>query len=262
MLELIREHRNQYAVYTAGLCQRAEMCHREAHLQGNMETEQLKQAVQFIKAGNKQAALPILKQVLQADPSNESAWLWLYSCVNHRSEKKYCLQKALAINPNNTKAREALEKLTSVDPVIPRPASSSSPEKTYYQQDPVLVTSHRIVFGGKTHALRDINSASGVKVPPNRGTGRIIALGCFFVMICSAWPTFGTSGVPSDFTLIFMLFGSAGTVIGLVISFLAKPLYVVRLVSGSGEIDEYISKDEQEVTNIVSAINNAIVEKG
>ena len=78
-----------------------------------MVSEKLNQAVQLIKSGNKIAALPILKEIVQAEPNNENAWLWLYSCVEKVEQKKYCLQQAIRINPDNQKAHEALLKLES-----------------------------------------------------------------------------------------------------------------------------------------------------
>lgn len=83
-----------------------------------MASEKLSQAVQLIKSGNKVAALPILKEVVQAEPNNENAWLWLYSCVGNVEQKKYCLQQALRINSNNQKASEALYKLEN--PIPPK----------------------------------------------------------------------------------------------------------------------------------------------
>ena len=76
-----------------------------------MSTEQLSAAVQLIKAGNKLAALPILREIVQNDPNNENAWLWLYSCVEKPEQKIYCLQQALKANPGNENARKTLEKL-------------------------------------------------------------------------------------------------------------------------------------------------------
>jgi competence protein ComEC len=83
-----------------------------------MTPDKLRQAVQLIKAGNKQSALPILKEIVQAEPNNEMAWLWLYSCVESSSQKKYCLKKALEINPDNEKARAALFKMETATPVV------------------------------------------------------------------------------------------------------------------------------------------------
>lgn len=80
-----------------------------------MASDKLNQAMQLIKAGNKQAALPLLKNIVQSEPNNEMSWLLLYSCVEPFSQKKYCLQKALEINPNNQNARTALKKLTELE---------------------------------------------------------------------------------------------------------------------------------------------------
>ena len=91
-----------------------------------MTSEKLDNAVQLIKAGNRQAALPILKGIIQANPNDENAWLWLYACVEKVDEKKYCLQRALAINPDNQPARRALANLTDS---APRPAQPVAAEK-------------------------------------------------------------------------------------------------------------------------------------
>lgn len=85
-----------------------------------MTIDKLSQAVQLIKAGNKVAALPILKEVVQAEPNNENAWLWLYSCVEKVEQKKYCLQQALKINSNNQDAYTALLKLENRMPAKPQ----------------------------------------------------------------------------------------------------------------------------------------------
>ena len=66
-----------------------------------MASEKLNYAIQLIEAGNKQAALPLLKEIIQAEPNNEMVWLWLYSCVEIISQQRYCLNKILEINPNN-----------------------------------------------------------------------------------------------------------------------------------------------------------------
>jgi hypothetical protein len=230
-----------------------------------MTTDPLSQAVQLIKAGNKPAALPLLKQLIQAEPDNELAWQWLYSCVDDVSQKKYCLKKVLEINPNNTNARNALEKLSFVDNLTPIPqgkpaAPASSLEKTFYQAENVLVTSHRVVFGGDTHVVRNITSVSAAKLPPNRKAGRIIAVVSFLVAMCIAVAS-NRTGQPNFIPGIIMFLGLAGTVVGLVLSFTAKPRFGVSFVSGSGVINGLISTDQKTISDIVSAINQAIVEK-
>jgi len=241
-----------------------------------MTTEKLNQAVQLIKAGNKQAALPFLKQVIQSEPNNESAWLWLYSCLDDTSQKKYCLQKVLEINPDNTDARNALEKLFFVDTIISadkpitskKPTTSSSQEKIYYKQDPVLVTSHRVVFGGETHVLRNITSVGSVKLPASRVTGIIIAIVGIIIFFSAfgANETFAASSVKG-----MVVFGLAETavflglitiIVGVVVSIRAKPRYVVRLVSSSSEINGFKSTDQKHISTIVESINRAIAENG
>ena len=46
-----------------------------------MSSDKLDDAIQLIKSGNKPAAVLLLKEVLRANPRDEDAWLWLYSCV-------------------------------------------------------------------------------------------------------------------------------------------------------------------------------------
>lgn len=94
-----------------------------------MDSEKLSYATQLIKSGNKQAALPILKEIIQADPNNENAWLWLYSCVDRPEQKKHCLQQALKINPSNQNARQALDKLNG-QVSNPIPTISPKPRQT------------------------------------------------------------------------------------------------------------------------------------
>jgi len=98
-----------------------------------MNSEKLAQAVQHIKSGNKIAALPILKEIVQAESDNENAWLWLHSCVEKVEQKKYCLQQALRINPNNQEARNALLNLGNHMPI--------NIQSTHAQVDPSTLSS-------------------------------------------------------------------------------------------------------------------------
>ena len=76
-----------------------------------MSAEKLHKAIASIKAGNKSAAIPLLREILQADPNNETAWTWLYASVDQVDQKRYCLQQVLKINPDNQNARAALIKI-------------------------------------------------------------------------------------------------------------------------------------------------------
>jgi len=72
---------------------------------------ELKQAISFIKSGQKTEAIAVLKKILKDDRNNEPAWLWLSTCANNDADKKYCLRQALQINPGNEKVKQALAKL-------------------------------------------------------------------------------------------------------------------------------------------------------
>lgn len=77
-----------------------------------MSSETIEQAIQLIRAGDKKAGGKLLAEVVKQDPQNETAWLWLAGCFDNEEKKKFCLKKALEINPGNTRAWEALQKLS------------------------------------------------------------------------------------------------------------------------------------------------------
>lgn len=70
-------------------------------------SEKLPIAIEAIKAGNKQLGQQLLAQILQSDPNNEQAWLWM-SAVVDEDKRKYCIERVLRINPNNILASQAL----------------------------------------------------------------------------------------------------------------------------------------------------------
>jgi hypothetical protein len=73
-----------------------------------MDEEKTKRAIELIRSGNKQAALPLLKEILNKDVNNVIAWSWLYACVDNNEQKKYCLHQVLRIQPENKNAQAAL----------------------------------------------------------------------------------------------------------------------------------------------------------
>lgn len=72
----------------------------------------LEQAIERIKAGDVAAARSLLAQELKRNPRNEYAWMASSYCVSDISQKRYCLNKVLEINPNNENARKELGKLS------------------------------------------------------------------------------------------------------------------------------------------------------
>jgi hypothetical protein len=73
----------------------------------------LRGGIEATKAGQKAKARCLLEQVIEADQTNEMAWLWLSAVVDTKAEKIRCLEMALELNPANQDARTALEWLRS-----------------------------------------------------------------------------------------------------------------------------------------------------
>ncbi|MCB9078634.1 MAG: thermonuclease family protein [Anaerolineaceae bacterium] len=68
----------------------------------------LKKAIAAIKAGDKETARDFLLALLNEQPENEAAWLWLTNAVDGYEQKVKCLEQVLAINPANEKAKQGL----------------------------------------------------------------------------------------------------------------------------------------------------------
>jgi hypothetical protein len=72
--------------------------------------------------GDKNAARTLLTQVVERDPHNEQAWMWLSGVVAEPEEQQICLENVLVINPHNTKARKGLDFIsvkTGMAPNVP-----------------------------------------------------------------------------------------------------------------------------------------------
>jgi dipeptidyl aminopeptidase/acylaminoacyl peptidase len=71
----------------------------------------LRQAINAAQRGDKLNARRQLQQILTEDGNNEIAWMWMASVVDTADERRACLERALKINPNNARAREALRRM-------------------------------------------------------------------------------------------------------------------------------------------------------
>lgn len=80
----------------------------------------LQQGIEAARKGDKVTAQKLLRQVTGGDPDNEVAWMWLASVSETLQERRACLEQTLRINPNNTRARQALEQLSAVTGVPSR----------------------------------------------------------------------------------------------------------------------------------------------
>ncbi|MBI5930577.1 MAG: PD40 domain-containing protein [Chloroflexi bacterium] len=91
----------------------------------------LKSGIDAAKNNNLIIARSIFQQVIDADPRNELAWMWLAQVSDNTEHRRQALEEVLSINPNNEKARLALDKLQigtgSLRPASTPPARPSEP---------------------------------------------------------------------------------------------------------------------------------------
>lgn len=73
--------------------------------------EQFKRAVTAFKAGRKDKARDLLLDVVEKNERHEQAWFYLSALVDSLEDQQTCLENVLELNPNNEKARKALEKI-------------------------------------------------------------------------------------------------------------------------------------------------------
>lgn len=69
-------------------------------------------AIRSARDGNKESARVMLRQVLNEDRRNERAMLWMAQIANTQAERRKWLERVLQVNPDNTKARATLNRMT------------------------------------------------------------------------------------------------------------------------------------------------------
>jgi hypothetical protein len=117
----------------------------------------LELAISAIKAGRKEEGRQLLNLLIQQNPNNEMAWLWMSSVVNTDEQRARCLYHVLSIDPKNALAQRGLQVLgiavSDSRPVqvprdsqpihIPNPTAPSSTEngaRRPFLIDPTTVT--------------------------------------------------------------------------------------------------------------------------
>jgi len=71
----------------------------------------LEEAVAYVNAGKFERGRALLERVLEQDPKNDRAWVWLSGCVEDPRQRRICLQQALNANPNSQAALDGMQVL-------------------------------------------------------------------------------------------------------------------------------------------------------
>lgn len=83
-------------------------------------------AVAAARAGRRDDAARLLRQVVSADPFNVDAWLWLGGVAPEPREQRSALEQALTIAPNNQRAQQGLAWLRQSQPELFTEASTGA----------------------------------------------------------------------------------------------------------------------------------------
>ena len=73
--------------------------------------ELLRKGIEAAREGKREVARGLFEQVVELDEKSEKGWFWLASVVDSDEERRICLGNVLHINPNNERAKRALDTL-------------------------------------------------------------------------------------------------------------------------------------------------------
>jgi pimeloyl-ACP methyl ester carboxylesterase len=90
------------------------------------EEDILKAGIAAARAGERTKAASFFAQAVKANPSSEPGWLYLGMCCTAPDQREYCFRKVLALNPNNSEARNQLAGLSRPAPAAP---AAPAPER-------------------------------------------------------------------------------------------------------------------------------------
>jgi tetratricopeptide (TPR) repeat protein len=74
-------------------------------------SETVRQAIQAARAGRRVEARDLLLRVVESDPQNETAWMWLSGLVDSLEDRIIACENVLTINPVNENVRAYLSEL-------------------------------------------------------------------------------------------------------------------------------------------------------
>ena len=143
--------------------------------------------------------------------------------------------------------------LTGASQIVSPLRPTSRPEVTYHHDNDVTVTSTRAIIRNQTYSMSNITSVTLQEIPPNRTIGIILALLGLLATVC---------GLTTNEGQTYLIVGVVGLIVGATLIFAIPKKYAVRIGSASGETNALSSRNQAYISQIVEAINKAIVERG
>lgn len=114
----------------------------------------LEKGIDLIRAGRLEDAARLLAKVVQNDPANDAAWVWLAECLHEPERRLYCMQQALKANPRNPIALDEIEHPTfqitsrSGEPFLPPGRPARAVPQVERREEPPPQPQYTIRSGG------------------------------------------------------------------------------------------------------------------
>lgn len=93
-----------------------------------MTSQTLKEAYQYIKAGEKSTARQLLESYLDRNPDDPNGWWLMAHAVTHPDQRRHYLQRVLDINPGYAPAEKELRQLSAAG--APKPGKRKNKKQS------------------------------------------------------------------------------------------------------------------------------------
>lgn len=137
--------------------------------------DMVRQAIEAARAGRRAEARDMLLKVVESDPYNEIAWIWLSGLVDLLEDRIIACENVLAINPSNEKVRAYLSQLQQqqsmeaakiplIQPPTPQHVLNTPP---HVRQDPLRMAA-RLEQEGKYNEALELYKTQAAKAKDSR----------------------------------------------------------------------------------------------
>lgn len=132
----------------------------------------VQEGIAAYNAGNAERAYELLSQALQREPNHEVGWLWMSAVVKEPAERRYCLERVVAINPTHSAAQRGIARFPT-DLVARNPLPVPIPLCTHPGcSQPVQRVGHTLC---RDHWIQQAPKSSAPTAPPVQPKGKGVA---------------------------------------------------------------------------------------